>query len=191
MRLEILFLKQWRVCAPLNSSPSIIETHRYAHIRKLTLALAAVWQEPPVEGACAPHLYSTTTNGNQMCVWGTAVIGVTIDRRQSSPHSNSSAVPSNLPQFQRPLHTCSHTLPHTHTHVDTHLDLSPAAQSFLVTSSLRLCVHEVLFQRWGLSQTFVECSSLTCHCSFLSMWNNTITILWLEMETGTNKGAIV
>lgn len=136
MRLEILFLKQWRVCAPLNSSPSIIETHRYAHIRKLTLALAAVWQEPPVEGACAPHLYSTTTNGNQMCVWGTAVIGVTIDRRQSSPHSNSSAVPSNLPQFQRPLHTCSHTLPHTHTrrHTLGLVTRSPVLPRHLVTA---------------------------------------------------------
>ena len=96
-------------CAWVCALHSQLETAylRVTQTHKRTLALAAVWQDPrPFPGASARLIFTQRPAVIEaMCVWSTAATGVTIDWRQSSPHSNSCDVPSHLPSFSYSVNT--------------------------------------------------------------------------------------
>lgn len=84
-------------------------THWYAHTNWHWRWLLFGRSPDPFSGESVRLIFTRRrgSNGSHVCVWGTAASGVTIDRRQSSPHSNSSAVPSNLPTLCSPPHMLS------------------------------------------------------------------------------------
>lgn len=92
------------------------------------------------------------SNGSHVCVWGTAATGVTIDRRRSSPHSNSSAVHSKLLILHSKPHAYSSHPQHA-TRISTY-PLSPRESSFCAPSLLKTSSAAAQLQ---IRATFIKC----------------------------------
>lgn len=102
-----------------------------------------------------------------VCVWGTAATGVTIDRRQSSPHSNSSAVPSKTPAHP-PLWHATRSLNPLPPLAKPVLNSFPSQHfpQLKLSSKLDPCSLSICCQHKSCSQAVLKCSSFLLVTAF-------------------------